>query len=110
MSTVEIHPDALGDSPLKSKYPWLVGQSWSVLHYVPGVADDTWEHWWDSGANPGFDENRVRAACGQTIQAELPGILSRMGTPRCSRCCRALGIPTGDGAPVNDQSLREPVQ
>jgi len=31
----------------------------------------------------------------------MPGIFSRMGAPRCKACCRALGLPEGDGAPYN---------
>jgi hypothetical protein len=35
----------------------------------------------------------------------MPGIFSRMGAPRCKRCCKAVGIPAGNGAPYNDDDL-----
>ncbi|WP_255569229.1 hypothetical protein [Roseomonas alba] len=31
----------------------------------------------------------------------MPGLFSRTGAPRCPACCAALGIPFGDGAPLN---------
>lgn len=40
----------------------------------------------------------------------LPGILSRIGTPRCKSCCRKLGIPEGTGSPKNDDALRPLVE
>lgn len=43
--------------------------------------------------------------CGERGFLDMPGILSRMGAPRCPRCCKALGVPQGDGAPYNDKTL-----
>lgn len=51
--------------------------------------------------------NDADAACGKEGPFYIPGIFSRMGAPRCKRCCKAVGIPAGDGAPVNDKSLSE---
>lgn len=40
-------------------------------------------------------------ACNRKGVFSMPGLLSRMGAPRCPKCCAALGIPEGDGAPFN---------
>lgn len=37
----------------------------------------------------------------------MPGIFSRMGLPRCAKCCRKLGLPPGNGTPWNDKTLPE---
>ena len=39
--------------------------------------------------------------CGRKGSLTMPGIVSRMGLPRCAHCCRLAGIPRGDGAPAN---------
>lgn len=41
------------------------------------------------------------AVCGARGEMRMPGILARMGEYRCARCCDALGIPRGWGAPYN---------
>lgn len=46
-----------------------------------------------------------RTACGLDGVFRMPGMFERMGAARCLRCCRALGIPAGVGAPFNDDSL-----
>lgn len=52
----------------------------------------------------------VRTVCDRHIvRTGMPGILSRMGAPRCKVCCRRLGIPAGDGAPFNaSPKIEEP--
>jgi len=42
-----------------------------------------------------------RTACGMSGRLFVPGVGSRLGAPRCRSCCRALGIPWGEGAPYN---------
>lgn len=92
--------DALGN-----KLAWVVAVDehgdWGDLHYVAGENADTWETWWDEGPWP---VDRA-AACGP-IKADLPGVFSRMGRQRCPECCARLGITTGAGVPVNDDSCR----
>jgi hypothetical protein len=39
--------------------------------------------------------------CGLKGRFYMPGVCSRTGAPRCKRCCQALGIPAGNGAPYN---------
>jgi hypothetical protein len=49
----------------------------------------------------------VRLACGQMASTlHIPGIFSRMSTPRCKGCCRAAGFPQGKGSPKNDDACR----
>ena len=48
----------------------------------------------------------VRTTCGMERVMRVPGIFSRMGAPRCKRCCRKLGWPEGVGSPKNDPTLR----
>lgn len=43
--------------------------------------------------------------CGRRGEMHMPGIFSRMGAPRCKRCCALLGVRPGEGAPYNDKSL-----
>jgi len=45
-------------------------------------------------------------ACGRRTELWIPGIFSRMGLLRCSRCCRILGYPEGRGSPKNDERCR----
>ena len=46
-------------------------------------------------------------ACGLSGRLSMPGIFSRIGAPRCKKCCRKVGIPDGNGAPYNDEALAE---
>lgn len=90
---------------LESKYVWLVSSTWMVLHYIPSIDDDKgatsgWE-WWDTYWDPP-EEHTVTSICGVVSDFQLPGFFSRMGAPRCKRCCRMLGIPEGNGAPSNE--------
>ena len=48
--------------------------------------------------------------CGRKLQLFIPGIFSRMGLPRCKRCCTRLGWPQGIGSPKNDALLRPLVE
>jgi len=46
--------------------------------------------------------------CGLTEKKlHMPGVAERLGLPRCSACCKRLGIPLGTGAPFN-QDIVEP--
>ena len=44
--------------------------------------------------------------CGYCGELAIPGIVSRLGLPRCAHCCDRLSIPRGKGSPKNDEELR----
>jgi hypothetical protein len=84
---------------------WYVSKSWNRLHFAdlsgltPQQQDDVAFEWGVSGP--------VRLACGRTAGALwIPGMFSRMGAPRCTGCCRALGYPQGKGSPKNSGACR----
>jgi hypothetical protein len=72
------------------------------LHAVPADAVDAD----DDDALEEFSSEGVEAtaACGLTTRWAWPGVFSRLGKPRCMHCCRALGIPPGDGTPANGKA------
>lgn len=49
-------------------------------------------------------------ACGRKLRLWIPGIFSRMGLRRCTRCCDRLGFPQGIGSPKNDKKCRPLVE
>jgi hypothetical protein len=71
----------------------MVLPSWRVLHRVASgvVEEDDFV-----GVRKGV------TVCGQRGTLQMPGIFSRMGRPRCKRCCKRLGVPPGNGAPYNE--------
>lgn len=66
---------------------------WSTLHHVPA---------WDFG-----EDTVAVAACGLSTTFAYPGVISRLGMKRCSRCCKSVGIASGFGTPENEAALRE---
>lgn len=73
------------------------GRKAYALHRVLRMENDDWEA---DGLIPIGGKGEV--VCGaRSSRWHMPGIFSRMGAPRCSKCCKKLGIPTGDGAPFN---------
>ncbi len=94
---------------LASKYVWFETYDGRRLHFIAeaepeGYADGKafWERaCWGSTQHP-----TAAAICGTRSVWIAPGIFSRMGMPRCSRCCRALGISDGNGCPLNEEALR----
>ena len=96
---------------------WLVFKTWNKLHRVSEII---WEiecykdptkpeecQFGDCVRNKrcvGADD-QIRGEgitiCGRKGSLMMPGIFSRIGLPRCSRCCDILGIPRGEGAPFN---------
>jgi hypothetical protein len=88
---------------------WAVTSSWNRLHAIPHgpwtreQADEIAFDWRLSGP--------VRLACGRTAAMVcIPGLFSRSaqgGRPRCLGCCRATGLSTGIGSPLNDDECRK---
>lgn len=62
--------------------------------YIPPSDDDEY-----------FPVKTLTTVCGNKGRYAMPGIISRIGAPRCPKCCKIVGIPAGDGAPYNDRSL-----
>lgn len=78
------------------RFRWLVTESWEVLHRVVAGTKS------EGGPNCGVGAADATTACGlRRPFLAMPGVLSRMGRPRCKRCCRAVGVPQGNGAPFN---------
>lgn len=90
------------DPPWLLVQQWLVAPaSWRVLHYIPDR--DAWDKAVGAVSNRRY---HFTAACGLRTAFDAPGIVSRLGNPRCKKCCKALGIPQGSGSGANDQSLK----
>lgn len=74
------------------KSRWLVLPTRGVLHRVSEIE---WED----------DDCKVHGqgvtVCGRKGWLRVPGLFSRIGLPRCKDCCRLVGIPEGDGIPLN---------
>lgn len=71
---------------------WLVFSEMEALHRVAVMK---WED---------FDElveGEGKTLCGKSGQLQMPGIFSRMNSPRCEECCKLMGIPHGSGNPYN---------
>lgn len=96
--------------PVEKKKPaWLLVQqwfaapgSWRVLHFI--AAPEAWNVLVEPRSLRG---RSFTSACGLRTRFDLPGLFSRMGTPRCQRCCKSLGIPWGHGSGANDPALKE---
>ena len=80
-------------------YDWVESRGGRMLHHL-AVAD------WDD-AERNWGANHGTASCGLQSMFWIPGIFSRMGAPRCKRCCRATGLPQGKGSPKNDPECRK---
>lgn len=65
--------------------------------------------YWDDPEFDGFVEDG-RTVCGLTGYLTIPGIYSRMGLPRCKRCCSMTGMPHGNGSPKNSEDCRHIVE
>jgi hypothetical protein len=81
---------------------WLHLGNGRIIHRVASIV-------WDDnpGPNDSWIEGSGKTLCGKTGHLRMPGLFSRMGAPRCKRCCIAMNIPQGDGAPFN-ANLLEP--
>jgi hypothetical protein len=56
---------------------------------------------WTDQEDDGMRSGNGFTVCGLGGFLTMPGILGRLGAPRCKHCCRILSIPDGDGAPFN---------
>lgn len=81
---------------------WLMGDGNDDLHRIERLDVDPAEWREEVTSGPG------QAVCGAEGTFRIPGIFSRMGAPRCERCCDLVGIDHGDGAPGNADDLEEP--
>jgi hypothetical protein len=70
---------------------WLQISNRSTLHRVSSITWADNDEIWGHGAT----------ACGEFATLHMPGIFSRMWSPRCRVCCHVAGVPPGDGAPWN---------
>lgn len=73
------------------------------LHHLSGFEDDPHKHYASVSAIG-------TSTCGIEGRFHIPGMFSRMGMPRCARCCDRLGWPRGVGSPKNDKALRPLVE
>jgi hypothetical protein len=82
---------------------WVyIGPAYRVLHRV-GRERTEWEGAEVRGAVALYGDT----VCGiENRLMSMPGIISRMGLPRCAKCCDKLGVPRGEGAPFNDKNLK----
>lgn len=84
------------------RFDWLVTKSWNRLHFADLSDAQVAE----------MEENcllygSVTLSCGRTAaMVSIPGIFTRMGAPRCIRCCQVRGYPLGNGSPKNDDACR----
>ncbi len=82
-------------------------------HYLPYLHKNDWILRWVYLGNYGTVLHRVTTEI-KNGQAKIlcsanntefivvePGFFGRTSAPRCIRCCKALGIPQGIGAPYN---------
>lgn len=79
-------------TPRNRHRDWLVLDSWNRLHRVVEIDHDELER---EGFAMGV------AACSVYGRFQVPGVLSRLGLPRCAHCCRAVGVPVGNGNTLN---------
>lgn len=95
-----------------AEYDWLIDYSIrpsrARLHAPTPEIVKHYDDWGEDTdiENCGVDHGAVPALCGRVGGWSIPGVFSRMGVPRCARCCKLSGLPRGDGSPKNDQSCR----
>lgn len=83
-------------------YDWLVTTHGGVLHHAEITDPDDLAEIADGGT-----VEDVRLTCGRRAKSvTIPGVFTRMGAPRCQRCCDRLGYPHGIGSPKNDAEIR----
>lgn len=82
------------------EWVWWVTPTWRTLHAAASIdIDDGYETSGDGVT-----------VCGRRAWLSIPGVFTRMGAPRCKRCCAGLGYPQGVGSPKNDAVCRPLVE
>lgn len=79
---------------------WLVLPRWGVLHRVSSIK-------WGEDYPEQMINGQGTTVCGKTGFLMMPGFMSRMGLKRCPKCCKAMGIPQGDGCPENEGVIEQ---
>ena len=84
------------------RWRWVVLPGWRRLHRV-SLLD----------LNQFRNDKRIPAqggkgvtVCGRKGLLIMPGILSRIGLPRCHHCCRITHVPDGLGNPYNNSKTQ----
>ncbi|MEV4227282.1 hypothetical protein AB0J81_09260 [Streptomyces bobili] len=87
-----------------ARHWWLVTGRWQRLHAIPAdkITPAQMRNAIDTNEPVG-----APSACGWPRGWEMPGIASRLSLPRCTHCCRRLGIPPGHGTPANENDRKE---
>lgn len=81
-----------------AEWDWVQLGRGEVLHAVQTLDDPeaTEDEWGGDGTTE----------CGKHGYLAIPGLLSRMGAPRCQRCCSVTGMPSGVQSPKNVNTCR----
>lgn len=95
-------PEEIEEARKLVAFDWLVSRKWNVLHFAELTDKQLAEMYdWRQLDGP------IRLACNRTAAwVSIPGVFTRMGAMRCSRCCRVKGYPEGKGSPKNDTVCR----
>ena len=83
-----------------AEWDWVYtdADDYDLLHHVADGADwQTLDADWGGAAT---------LTCGLDGYVHIPGMGSRMTTPRCLQCCDQTGMPHGTGSPKNDDACR----
>ena len=93
-----LKPAALGDDDWIWRWLHVASGRTNVLHRIAAPFDPAGHEPWQA--------IEAWTMCGRLMGLRVPGMESRLGAPRCRRCCRASGTPEGYGNPYNEQALR----
>lgn len=78
------------------EWDWGIATHGKMLHHAASLTFQS-----DYGETSG----EAVTSCGRKLWLMIPGIFTRMGAPRCDKCCDALGYPRGIGSPKNDDRI-----
>ncbi len=86
-----------------AKYDWFITGRAEALHYARLSPEQIAEI-----QATGLVRGYCKLYCGIRVRGlTLPGVLSRLGAPRCRRCCKMFKFPFGIGSPRNDAECRK---
>jgi hypothetical protein len=83
------------------QWRWVYTLGGDLLHRVAGTFSPP-----DSESEEFYTGVPIVTVCGRYSRASMPGVMSRLGRPRCKHCCKGAGVPQGVGNPFNE-GLRE---